>query len=591
MITSITGHLRPYASNDRIGALGRPQTVLRTAKNEDNPYAMFDRRMLKDKALGSTLRGVLINLLDHPDSWEFLHIVKEIQEDAGVSETTARKYLNQLIELGYVHKVSYQGSRRTDRHNTVNRYKISELPMKPGDGWAAQDCTFCEGGQVALFRDMGFPMGFQVKNYGALESEVKVTDMVPKRRNLTPNTGSKNYVTKRVRRVVPHSSEQQELPFIPLTREMTQMDDCRVECGSEGELPQLPRSTPVAVVKETRKSASPKYRKATAPAVRKQSPADFNALRRSAESSVPLDEFMAAYATALPAALDALAAAPRSDRPGWADAMLVNPLITMTQQVMGYSHWDHQSLRRWSRRLKRGTVKPWEIVNLWRAKLGGGNFSSAFLDETIQLLDSRDFRSLVVGHPYPIGWAERMDIIRNQVCDRMLQPLIHAIDGMVRYNAAAPCDSATSEGRDVRERALCWMCTPGQNATFFSSVGAEEWFDGALASHPAFWAAAAGDYLDLPLPAPVRAKLVEHVDRTPTATIDQWVAGITEACVLIPGGLSYGTVDGLVSGRASAPDDLYRSVLAALFGRIPDGVDLPDMHNLFNVGVSHDSFA
>jgi len=44
----------------------------------------------------------------------------------------------------------------------------------------------------------------------------------------------------------------------------------------------------------------------------------------------------------------------------------------MTQRVLGFSHWDYESLRKWSRRLQRGTVKPWEIVNLWRAKVGGG---------------------------------------------------------------------------------------------------------------------------------------------------------------------------------------------------------------------------
>jgi hypothetical protein len=189
---------RPFASNDRVNALNRPQPILRTAKDGTSPFTTIDRRLLKDKALNATLRGILVNLLDHADSWEFVNIAKDIAADAQCSEKTAYRYLNQLIELGYVHKIACKGGGRFDKYATAHRYKVSELPLRPDNPADVREWEYVGGAQVTRFRENGFPPGYKTKHYGTIQSEVTVEQMMPKKgRASTPKRVGKIYQTNR----------------------------------------------------------------------------------------------------------------------------------------------------------------------------------------------------------------------------------------------------------------------------------------------------------------------------------------------------------------------------------------------------------
>ena len=170
------GLTRPFADNHRASLLDSPVSSFGSAKRGRTPFMRLDCRMILDPGISATLKGVLLYLLNYAPTWEHAHIVKEIQDQAWVNDKTARKYLNALIEAGYIHPVAYADS----DHKWVRRYKITELPIRPGsdEDPNPKKPVLVAGLQTSKAQRIGFPEHAKKRARARLHSPVSTREML-----------------------------------------------------------------------------------------------------------------------------------------------------------------------------------------------------------------------------------------------------------------------------------------------------------------------------------------------------------------------------------------------------------------------------
>lgn len=85
------------------------KTIIRVAKNRDNPYVMINKGFLDYEALSFKAKGILTYLLSRPDNWEIMitHLVKVSTE----KESAIRSGLDELIKYGYIEKIAHRDSK------------------------------------------------------------------------------------------------------------------------------------------------------------------------------------------------------------------------------------------------------------------------------------------------------------------------------------------------------------------------------------------------------------------------------------------------------------------------------------------------
>ncbi|MEY3897588.1 MAG: hypothetical protein RLZZ214_3109, partial [Verrucomicrobiota bacterium] len=404
---------RPYATSQRSHMCDSPASSFRSPKDKNHPYNQVDRRFTRDPGIPASLKGLVLVLLDYPPNYEFRHMVKIIQDEDRCCEKTAYKYLNQLIDAGYIHPVEY----RDVNKKWVHRYKVSELPVRPGPGEDPNPRTPLRvtGLQTSKCQFVGFPMGVKPGNKGKLDSALSITKMIAgindkikertearrivgfaewKELNLTSKNsisaaqkpGGKIYSTNKGSNGSKINLTQKTIPTLPGEGFFSFFNE---ELPSTSVLPVASVSADLAGAPVTGGPATPAKRKTAAP----KTPAaprvmpkpkieriDFSSFalwsedRRTAPTGADLDAFLTNYVTAYPAAVAAIEAAGNTGTVKWAEAMLANPLIGMVQELLGIQRWDYTLLRKWSRRLRRGTVSTDDVVLLWTSQRGGSKY-------------------------------------------------------------------------------------------------------------------------------------------------------------------------------------------------------------------------
>lgn len=109
------------------------KTILRKAKNKENPYAQISRSAVQDKKLSWKATGLLAYLLSLPDDWQ-VYLSDLAKRKASGTSATSSAY-KELCEAGYIQKVS---TRNEKGHFVKHEHFVHEAPLstnqKPENG-------------------------------------------------------------------------------------------------------------------------------------------------------------------------------------------------------------------------------------------------------------------------------------------------------------------------------------------------------------------------------------------------------------------------------------------------------------------------
>lgn len=81
--------------------------IIRTVKNNHNPFVMIDKRMLSDNRLSFKAKGILTYLLSKPDDWQVMML--DLCANSKEGPTSIRAGLQELKAAGYARLVSPRG--------------------------------------------------------------------------------------------------------------------------------------------------------------------------------------------------------------------------------------------------------------------------------------------------------------------------------------------------------------------------------------------------------------------------------------------------------------------------------------------------
>lgn len=522
---------RPFATAQRSHMCDSPASSFRSIKDKDHPYNRVDRRFTRDPGIPASLKGLVLVLLDYPSNYEFRHMVKIIETEERCCKKTAYKYLNQLIDAGYIHPVEYQDVNQ----QWVRRYKVSELPVRPGPGEDPNPRTplRAHGLQTSKCQSVGFPLGVKPGTRGKLDSKLTVTEMITgingairerteARRvvgfeewktlqavahnsiSVAQKPGGKIYSTNKGSNGCKINLTQKTIPTLPGEGFFSFFDEAP---PSTAVLPVAAVSTEPAVAPVTCGPAAPAKRKTAPPktpaASRVMSKAKIERIdyrgfsqwsedRRVAPTGADLDTFLANYAATYPAAVAAIEEAGNTGTVKWAEAMLANPLIGMVQELLGLESWTYELLRKWSRRLRKGTVSTDDVVLLWTSKQAG----SPYVDKALDLWDKRGYRTLVPATHYATGvaiwppdlsWVQIMQRLRRDATTRLVKSLpAPYVPRRINPNDGT-CTTSDSTIHPVEERFAAWVSCDN-HVNFFSAPDAAPYFLGLVQQESLLWA-------------------------------------------------------------------------------------------------------
>ena len=107
----------------------KPETIIRSPKNKDNPYTMTLRETAQDSELSWEARGILWYLLSKPDTWEAR--VEDL-ERAGCKEGRVKRVLRELIKAGYMQpRIQYRDDKGSEWKYTP--YVYADKPLWEDD--------------------------------------------------------------------------------------------------------------------------------------------------------------------------------------------------------------------------------------------------------------------------------------------------------------------------------------------------------------------------------------------------------------------------------------------------------------------------
>ncbi len=101
------------------------KTIIRKAKNKDNPYVMINKALAQDPALSAKEKGIMFYILSLPDDWE-IH-VSELVKHFSDGRTAIYGGISGLIDKGYIQRIIHR-----DATGKVMRYEYIayEEPIK-----------------------------------------------------------------------------------------------------------------------------------------------------------------------------------------------------------------------------------------------------------------------------------------------------------------------------------------------------------------------------------------------------------------------------------------------------------------------------
>ena len=100
------------------------KTIIRKAKNIENPYAQIANSALRDEVLSWPGTGLLAYLLSLPDNWE-INLVDLIKRKKSGKAAT-RTALNELVSRGYIERII---TRNEHGHFVRFEYLLYERPI------------------------------------------------------------------------------------------------------------------------------------------------------------------------------------------------------------------------------------------------------------------------------------------------------------------------------------------------------------------------------------------------------------------------------------------------------------------------------
>jgi hypothetical protein len=577
---------RPYATSQRSHMCDSPASSFRSPKDEDHPFDMIDRRLKRDPGIPASLKGLVVVLLDYPANYEFRHMVQIIQDEEWCCEKTAYKYLNQLIDAGYIHPVDY----RDVNNQWVRRYKVSELPVRPGPGEDLNPRTPLRvtGLQTSKCQSVGFPLGVKPGNKGKLDSELTLRKMISglndaikdrteARRivgfaewtelqaasrisiSAAQKPGGKIYSTNKRSNGSKINLTHEDNPTLPGEGFFSFFD----ELPSTAVLKGAAVSTDLPVAPVTCGLAAPAKRKTAAPktpaaprvvAAPKRERVNFSSFalwaedRRKAPTGEDLDVLLADFATAFPAAVNAIHEAGNSGTVQWAETMLANPLLGMVQELLGIQRWDYVLLRKWGRRLRRGTVSVDDLALLWRAQRAG----SPLVAKAVGMWDQRGYRTNVPATHYATGvaiwppdlsWSQLIHRIRRDATAALINALPQVNVPRMLSPYGETCRSSSEAGQPIEERFATWLLGD-THVSFFSNPDAKPYFLKLVESQPLLWAMTAPGFRR-GMTDEIRDCVSELTAGVTSEEIQELVAETVADFATIPGGLTRTLLDSL----------------------------------------------
>jgi len=101
-----------------------PKTIIRKAKNKENPYAQIAKTAVQDKRLTWKATGLLAYILSLPDDWQIYAVDLARRKADGISAT--RSALKELATAGYIELIS---SRNEKGKYIKHEHLVHENPL------------------------------------------------------------------------------------------------------------------------------------------------------------------------------------------------------------------------------------------------------------------------------------------------------------------------------------------------------------------------------------------------------------------------------------------------------------------------------
>lgn len=381
--------------------LERPQFNHVLPRDAANPFMTTSWTLMKDKTLSVDARFLMSFFVNKSPDWEGWRLPVEAVDILGCCLKSAEKYIGELVDAGYLHKIAHLGD---GPGHFIYAYKVTEMAMKV-EGMDPRSRTWVKDYHRQPYHTRKQPAGFGKPRRGRLRGNTEKPQKERKERSQTPEVvkacapkdtararrrasffgdsgHGNNYRANKGWKEILHSSES----LIPLTP-FSKGDEVSLNCRVEDETP-----TPVTHRpghREKKGRAAAKGKKATARKTKVASRKVNKARERAAFDACHMTSPMASPALLEPVRL------PDAEMDGewvatWGvrdaqnvtmedvEAFVAHPVSAMLQMILGYSHWLYRDAYRWTRVAGR-VLSAWEVIDFYRSFVE--DFNAEFVPE------------------------------------------------------------------------------------------------------------------------------------------------------------------------------------------------------------------
>lgn len=105
------------------------RTIIRKAKNKDNPYVMIAKTAVQDDGLSWKATGLLSYILSLPDDWQIY--LTELTKHKRDGKQSTRSALKELIDRGYIAKCVKRDSKGKFLRFEYTVHEVPNLSIYP----------------------------------------------------------------------------------------------------------------------------------------------------------------------------------------------------------------------------------------------------------------------------------------------------------------------------------------------------------------------------------------------------------------------------------------------------------------------------
>jgi hypothetical protein len=406
------------------GQLALPSFTARAPKKGSKGYGQIDNRALQAKPQLAGLKrqdmAIHHHLLSLPDDWNYTHLGCYLANHYEFSRSTAFRIIGRLLDAGLLARIWCQKTR-------TETYQVFEVPC-PGrpTGKEARKrhvVTSAKLGTPGHHKSPSMPR----KHHGYLIVEDAGPAFLRHERGV-----SKLRRLQRTEEDYLISSDNPSTPPAPKGAQES-LDDFRV-CRNEG-TPDKParrakrqkgRSSPGRP--HNAREMKPKHTTPKAPRLSRLA-INLGNYRATPDAYA----FMQNLATQLKPARQALRDLPEPNTQAWVDALMANPILSVAQDVFGYTHWGASELRSFVKSLGR-RIPIYDLLLCWIGVQGNWSPDRVY-----------DMRQRLTKRRQPT----EPDYRRSQVCPDLMMEVYNwhlNVDG-VRESLYEQCTKAVNELR------------------------------------------------------------------------------------------------------------------------------------------------